>query len=145
MDRYATFTRPEPLQHDAAIYWLDSAVFAEYAVSLLRHERDRWAARSVVDAELRRAIAAEAPWAHYSTTDETRDDAERDIRFHRRVAYEQPGYREVTRWRAPSSLMDLRLPAKGHEVVTLPLRRLSYHGEVVRAALHDGVLHVIFP
>lgn len=145
-ERY--YQKPKPLQTDDAIFWIDPHLQSEFRVSM-EIERDAYPGtqRAILgerdgrNRALQRMIPRE--WAGVTTADEIEHDKDHFLTIYRRRAFEQPGYERIEEWRVPAHITEFRIAPQGKPIIVLPLRRLSYHGQRVRGALHDGVLYVI--
>lgn len=143
-----TYQKPKPLQTDDAIFWIEPHLRSEYYVSLeIERDAQPGTQRAILgerdrrNRELQRMIPRE--WVGVTTVDEIEHDKDRFLTIYRRRAFEQPGYERIETWRAPAHVIELRIAPQGAPIVSLDLRRLSYHGDAVRGALHDGVLYVV--
>jgi len=141
------YTPPPPLTYHEEIYWPEPALFSEYRISWHVLHDAAFDARKYVDEELRIAGAREVAkqnvgWLRYVIVPSERTEDYGDL-IVRHTIYEQPGYAEIKLFRAPSGWTTFRKMDDQHNVVDVPLRRLMYHGERVRGALHDGVLYVV--
>lgn len=149
LDRYGPiYTAAPPLAYHDAIYWIAPALYYEWSISRYVLRDAKFDARRHAEEGLRlaapRLVAEKCPdWRRYVTvpSEHWKDD---DILVLRHTLYEQPGYREIKLWRAPSNWTTFRQLDESMNVIDLPLRRLMYHGEAARGALHDDVLYVVF-
>jgi len=140
------YTMPEPLTYSDAIYWDYPAVQQEYAISWSVLKYANVDIRAEINARIRATsrdeVRALAPdWARWITIV---SEYERDYcTIIRHTYYEQPGYKEIKLYRAPSSTQSFRIMPQGGAMIELPLRQLSYYGGTARGALHDNILYLV--